>query len=266
MALTPSGLFYELCPTPTDAPVVVLSAGLGGSAAFWAPQTAALGGHFRLLANDHRGTGRSVRTLTDPHSVDAMAADIVEVMDSAGVDRAHVLGHAAGGLAGLAMALSHPQRLDRLVVVNGWARPDPHLRRCFDTRLHLLNDSGPQAYVHAQPLFLYPAGWISQNTARLEAEEPHHIAAFPDLDVMRRRIAALLAFDIEDRLPDIATPVLVCASADDMLVPLLSSRRLAAGLPNAVLDIAPWGGHAFTVTAPDAFNATVTAWLLGTAS
>ncbi|WP_411288165.1 pyrimidine utilization protein D [Phenylobacterium sp.] len=261
MARTPSGLCYEVHEGPAHAPAVVLSSGLGGSAAFWSPQMVALGAHFRLVSYDHRGTGRSVRDLTWPHSVQSMADDIVEVMDAAGLASAHVVGHAAGGLAGLALALSAAKRLDRLVVVNGWAAPDPHIRRCFDTRLSLLNDSGPRAYVHAQPLFLYPANWISENAARLAAEEAHHVADFPSLEVMRARIVALLAFDIADRLSDIAHRVLVAASADDMLVPLLCSRRLAAGLPKASLEIAPWGGHAYTVTAPDDFNATLLRFL-----
>ena len=261
MATTPTGLFYEVHDGPPGAASLILSAGLGGSAGFWAPQMAALTAAFRVIGYDHRGTGRSVRDLTRPHSVEAMADDIAEVMDAAGEERAHLLGHAAGGLAGLALALKHPDRLDRLVVVSGWVAPDPHIRRCFDTRLHLLGDSGPAAYVHAQALFLYPANWISRNTARLDAEEPHHLAAFPSLEVMRQRIGALLAFDIAARLGDIQTPTLVYASADDMLVPVLCSEQLAAGLPNGVLEIAPWGGHGFTVTAPDQFNARVTAYL-----
>ncbi len=262
---TVDGLYYEVHGDPVaDRATVILSAGLGGSGAFWAPQMDALLGRFRVVLYDHRGTGRSVRTLTDPHSVAAMGEDIVKVMDALGLDRAHVVGHAAGGNAGLAMALDHPDRIGRLVVVNGWSRPDPHIKRCFDTRLALLNNTGIAAYVHAQPLFLYPADWLSANHARLEAEEVHHIHGFPDPDVMRARIQALLAFDIDADLERIRCPVLVSASADDMLVPLACSRRLAERLPNAALDIAPWGGHGFTVTAAEAFNASVVAFLEGT--
>lgn len=262
MPLTPSGLFYELHEGPSrNAPAVVLSAGLGGSPAFFAPQMAALKARFRVVGYDHRGTGRSVHTLTRPHSAEAMAADIVEVLDAAGIERAHVIGHAAGGIAGLALALAAPERLDRLVAINAWAWPDPHIRRCFDVRLAILKDSGPAAYVHAQPLFLYPATWISQNAARLEAEEAHHLAAFPGAEIVRARIEALLAFDIRDRLGEIATPVLLAASADDMLVPVTCSERMAAALPSATLAVFPWGGHAFTVTAPDDFNAAVVAFL-----
>jgi aminoacrylate hydrolase len=261
---TVDGLYHEVHGGPAAGrETVILSAGLGGSGAFWAPQMAALLSRFQVVLYDHRGTGRSVRTLTQPHTVAAMGDDIVKVMDALGLDRAHVVGHAAGGNAGLAMALNHPDRIGKLVVVNGWSRPDPHIRRCFDTRLALLNDIGVAAYVHAQPLFLYPADWISAHHARLQAEEPHHIAGFPPLDVMRARIQALLTFDIDADLPAITCPVLVSASADDMLVPLSCSRRLAERLPDATLDIAPWGGHGFTVTAPEAFNRAVVNFLSG---
>lgn len=262
---TADGLYYELHDAGPDdmREVVVLSSGLGGSGAFWAPQMAALTQRFRVLLYDHRGTARSVRTLHDDHSVGRMADDIVTVLDEVGLAKAHVVGHAAGGLAGLSMALNHPGRLARLVVVNGWAAPDPHLARCFATRISLLNDSGPAAYVHAQPLFLYPADWISENHDRLALEEPHHVAGFPTREVMLARIQALLDFNIESRLGDIPHPVLVSASADDMLAPVTCSRRLAERLPNATLDIVPWGGHGFTVTAPDAFNASLVAFLSG---
>jgi aminoacrylate hydrolase len=262
-ALTDDGLYHEIHRGPEGADAVILSAGLGGSGNFWAPQMAALTARFDVILYDHRGTGRSARDLADPHTVDCMADDIVGLMDDLALGSAHVAGHAAGGLAGLSMALRYPDRIGRLAVVNGWSRPDPHVARCFEARIHLLQDTGPEAYVRAQPIFLYPANWISQNTARIEADEPHMIAGFPDRDTMLARIQALLDFDIDGRLPEIACPVLVSASADDMLVPVLCSERLAERLPNATLDVVPWGGHAFTVTAPDAFNSTLSAFLAG---
>jgi aminoacrylate hydrolase len=258
---TPDGLYYEVHEGPEGAPAVVLSADLGGSGHFWKPQMAKLTGLFTVVLYDHRGTGRSDRTLPLPHSVDHMAADIVRVMDDAGIAKAHVVGHAAGGLAGLALALNHPARLDRLCVVNGWSRPDPYIARCFEARTGLLTGVGPAAYVRAQPIFLYPASWIAQNAASVADEEAQAIAHFPATEVMLARIQALLAFDIEARLGEIAHPVLVAASSDDMLVPMLCSDRMAVGLPNATLDVAPWGGHAFTVTAPGRFNWILSAFL-----
>ncbi len=259
------GVHYEVHSDGPDdrRDVVVLSAGLGGSGAFWAPQMEALTGRFRVVLYDHRGTGRSDRELPSPYAVADMARDIARIIDALGEAAVHVIGHAAGGLTGLQLALDSRSKVLSVAVVNGWSRPDPHIARCFRTRISLLNDSGPEAYVHAQPLFLYPADWISQNAARLAEEEVHHLAGFQGRDNMLARINALLALDIDDRLGEIVCPVLVSASADDMLVPSLCSRRLAERLPNAVLDVAPWGGHAFTATVPDAFNATLIAFLSG---
>ena len=257
------GLYYEVHDGPRGAASVILSAGLGGSGAFFAPQMETLTARFRVVLYDHRGTGRSDRALPSPYAVDHMAQDLAAIIDALGGGAVHLVGHAAGGLAGLQLASDRPERVRSLVVINGWSRPDPHIARCFRTRISLLKDSGPEAYVHAQPLFLYPADWISVNAARLAEEEVHHLAGFQGRDNMLARINALLAFDIDDRLGEIACPVLVSASADDMLVPSVCSHRLAERLPNALLDLAPWGGHAFTATAPDAFNATLVAFLTG---
>ena len=254
------GLHYEVHGAGDE--VVLLSAGLGGSGAFFAPQMDALTGRYRVVLYDQRGTGRSDRALPSPYAVSHMAQDVAAIIESVG-GPAHVVGHAAGGLVGLQLALNRPDLLRSLTVINGWSRPDPHIARCFRTRISLLNDSGPEAYVRAQPLFLYPANWISQNADRLAEEEVHHIASFQGRENMLARINALLAFDIDDRLGDITAPVLVSASADDMLVPSLCSERLAQRLANATLDIVPWGGHAFTATAPDQFNTTLLAFLGG---
>lgn len=252
------GLHYEIRGEGDQ--VVVLSAGLGGLGSFFAPQMATLTARYRVVLYDQRGTGRSDRALPSHYAVSHMADDIATVIEAVGTP-AHVVGHAAGGLSGLQLALDRPRLLRSLTIINGWSRPDPHIARCFRTRISLLNDSGPEAYVHAQPLFLYPANWISENAARLAEEERHHIAGFQGRETMLARINALLEFDIDARLGDIATPVLVSASADDMLVPSLCSERLAQRLRNATLDIVPWGGHAFTATAPDAFNTTLFAFL-----
>lgn len=254
-----AGLYWEE-HGPADAPPVILSPGLGGSAAYWTPNLAELASSHRVILYDHRGTGRSDRALPPDLDVDMMADDVLALMDGLGLERAGLVGHAAGGVIGLALALKAPERLERLVIVNGFAKAGPHFRRCMETRLALLHGSGVAAFVRAQPLFLYPARWISDNFARLEAEEEGQIAHFQGAANVEARIAALAAFDIEARLGEIATPTLLIAAEDDMLVPASCSERLAEGLPDATLA-AMTGGHACNVTEPIYFNHILREWL-----
>jgi len=215
-----------------------------------------------VVTYDQAGTGRLRSTeLPSGYAIADMADQVVEVLDATKTDTCHFVGHALGGLAGIDLALRTPRRLRSLTVVNGWATADAHTRRCFEVRVALLKGAGEGAYVRAQPIFLYPATWISENTERLDAEEEHMVKGFPATDVMLARIEALLAFDIDAKLRKIMAQVLVSASADDMLVPVSCSKRLAERLPNATLDITPWGGHGMSVTDPDVFNSTLVEFL-----
>lgn len=240
--------------TGRGAEAVVLSAGLGGAAAFWAPQRALLEQHFRVVAFDHRGTGANAGPLPDGYSIAHMADDVVAVLDEAGIGRAHLLGHALGGLVGLEMGRRHPARLARLVAVNAWAKVDRHSERCFDIRIGILQAQGPAAYVAAQPLFLHTAPFMSAHHDRISAEVAHGTAHFQGAANLLKRIGALRAFDARADLPAIAAPTLAAASRDDLLVPWTASRALADGLPNAEFWLTPEGGHAFTVEQPDVFN------------
>lgn len=257
-----AGLYYEEHGAP-HAPPVILSSGLGGSASFWAPNIPALAEHFRVIAYDHRGTGRSDRALPPIVAVDNFADDILALMDALAIERAHLIGHAAGGVAGLSLALKAPERIDRLVVVNGWASPDPHFLRCFEMRLALLRLAGPKAYLRAQPIFLYPPNWVSDHSDELDAELMHQIESFPGVGTMEKRIKALAGFDISDRLSEITARTLVIASQDDMLVPPRAGEALAMGIAKSGFGRPEYGGHAVNVTDADNFNNFLVDWMTG---
>ena len=237
-----------------DAPTLVLSSGLGGAAAFWTPQLPALSQDYRVLVYDQLGTNRSPATLPAGYSIESMAVELLELLDTQGIRRCHFIGHALGGLVGLQIALLRPQLLQSLVPINAWSSPNPHSARCFAVRLKLLHDSGPAAYVQAQSLFLYPADWIAANSERLARDDAHALAHFPAMMNLVRRIEALLAFDIEAELPRITTPTLLIANRDDMLVPWQRSQHLADVMPNAQLALLNYGGHASSVSDSEPFN------------
>jgi aminoacrylate hydrolase len=248
-----AGLWYEW-HGPDDGPVLILSPGLGGSGSYWAPNLAALTRRHRVLVYDHRGTGRSGSLGDGPVSIASMAADVRELTEALEIRRPSFLGHAIGGM----IALELGDVLARRVIVNGWPRLDPHTERCFDVRLDLLRSGGPEAYVRAQPIFLYPAGWSSMNSGMLDIEAEHQLERLPPAETIERRIAAARAFELR---PGPVCPTLLVAAADDVLVPAHCSELLAGELVGARVERLPWGGHACNVTDPDSFNRVVLEFL-----
>ena len=251
-----AGLYYETHGDPA-APPLILSSGLGGSASYWGPNIPALAEHFHVIAYDHRGTGRSDRALPQ---VD-LSADVMLLLDALNITEAHFVGHAAGAVAGLMMALDWPHRMSKLILVNGWGEPDPHFARCFEARLALLRNSGVEAYVRAQPIFLYPADWSSRHNAELDQEAARQIAGFPAIESMEKRIDFLRHFDISDNYKNIDAPTLALAADDDMLVPASCSRTLWDQVPGCEFELMQWGGHACNVTDPLTFNRIVLEFL-----
>lgn len=245
---------FDVHDGPDNAETVLLSSGLGGAAGYWAAQIDALRRRYRIVAYDQAGTGRTGGTLPADHSIAAMADEAASVLDASGTPAAHFVGHALGGLVGLALAQRRSGRLRSLTVVSGWAAAHAHTRRCFDVRLALLEHEGPGAYVKAQPIFLFPADWLAANEARAAREEAHGLTTFQGVGNLKARIAALLAFDARPGLTAIKLPTFVVAARDDVLVPSLMSEELAAGIAGARLHLAPWGAHAFNVTEPATFN------------
>jgi aminoacrylate hydrolase len=186
---------------------------------------------------------------------------MLEILDASNTPSCQMVGHALGGLVALQLALDAPARLNSLVLINAWSKPNPHSARCFDSRLTLLAAGGPKAYVAVQPIFLYPAAWCAANQQRIEDEVAHGLAHFQGESNLRTRISALRAFDIDSRLEEIKLPVLVSTALDDILVPWTSSERLAQALGAAELDKFDYGGHGHNVTKTDRFNASLLEFL-----
>ena len=247
--------------TDVGAPTVLLCSGLGGAAHYWAGQVPALAKDFRVIAYDQNGTGRSAAALPLGYAITDMAAEVATLLDTLDVRQAHFVGHALGGLIGLQLALDRPALVDRLILVNAWARTHPHTLRCFAARKNLLLNTGVAAYVQAQPLFLYPAAWLADRQDWLAEQDAAGIAHFPPSETVLRRIEAIEAFDLTAAIPTIAAPALVIATRDDVLVPCTCSISLADHLPEVQLKLLDHGGHACNVTDPVGFDALLRGFL-----
>ena len=152
------------------------------------------------------------------------------------------------------LLLDRPDALTALVCVNGWLTLSAHTRRCFLVRERLLHAGGAQAWVEAQPLFLYPAEWMASRLPRLEAEDALAISHFQGKENLLKRLNALKQADFSRRAAAITCPTLIISAADDLLVPASCSRVLQAAIPGSQLAEMAWGGHACNVTDTATFN------------
>jgi pimeloyl-ACP methyl ester carboxylesterase len=125
---------YETSQGPISAaeagngPVLLAIHGLGGTKASFLPTIGALADAFRVIAVDLPGFGDSVKPLRAPFDAPYFAGVMAEVLDAVGAERAHVVGNSMGGRVGIEMALTLPERVDRLVLLSpamAWLRPRP---------------------------------------------------------------------------------------------------------------------------------------------
>lgn len=109
-------LHYEVCGVGRD---IVLCHGFSGSHQDWFHPIADLAHQYRVIAMDHRGHGSS-QAPTSPaaYSIKAFAQDVVALMGVAGVKRCCLWGHSMGGFIALEIALSHPELVAALVLVD----------------------------------------------------------------------------------------------------------------------------------------------------
>jgi aminoacrylate hydrolase len=123
-----------------QGPALILGAGLGGVGAYWAPNLARLTAHFTVYLFDQRGTGRSSREPV--HSIEQMSADLIAVMEDAGLARAMYLGHSTGGAIGVATALDHPDRITSMMIYASTTCGDAYRRKVLGLRSKLFSGLG----------------------------------------------------------------------------------------------------------------------------
>lgn len=230
-----------------EGPPLVLLHGLGSCTLDWFPVTPGLAPAYRLILVDLRGHGESSRTLEGGYGIKPMSDDVIRVLDELGVERAHLLGLSLGGCVALQLAVKHPARVNRMIVVNSFARLRHQGIRTFVSRLSrlyaALKGMDALARVVATSLFDDPE-YQAITYERIRQN---------DLGVMRQTMLALARFNILDDLKRIQAPTLVLIGDRDRTVSPLCAYDMMARIPRARLRVIADAGHALPYDQPEAF-------------
>src|SRR3569832_1011134 len=116
---TSSGLKLYFEDVGTGPPFILLH-GFGTHGGCWDECVQGYKRFFRVLLPDMRGCGRS-DTAPPGYSTKDLSADIVALMDGAGIQRAHFAGWSLGGAVGVELAIAHPERLLSLSMHSSFA-------------------------------------------------------------------------------------------------------------------------------------------------
>ncbi|WP_342641139.1 alpha/beta fold hydrolase [Rhodoligotrophos ferricapiens] len=250
-----------------SGPALILVSGLGGRGAFWRPLVSELAQSFTVVTYDHLATGRSSR-VSGPFSVSGMAADLLCLISELDLERPTLIGHSTGGAILQELALIRSEKVGRLVLSATWAAPCPYFRALFASRLAMLDRAGLDEYRRMGVVLQYPPYWARDHEElflnEMEAPPPANLEL--ETEIVRARIAAVLAHDRLADLPKISAPTLVVTAADDMIVPAYHSETLAREIPGAGLAMLPRGGHFVPRTEPRAYVDALIPFLTETAS
>jgi 3-oxoadipate enol-lactonase len=239
---------HHLLDGPEDAPVLVLPCSLGTTTALWEPQLASLGRSHRLLRYDHRGHGGSP-VPPGPYAMEDLGRDALDLLDELGLVRVSWCGLSLGGMVGMWVAGTAPERIDRLVLACTAARmPAPE---AFRERAAQVRAEGLEPIADG-----VVARWLTGETARTR---PDVVRRFRELLVATpvegyaACCDALADWDFVDRLAAIEAPTLVVAGSEDRSTPAEQTQELADGIPDASLATIPGAAHLANVERPDAF-------------
>lgn len=248
---------------------VLLIMGLGGRAADWGtPFPTALAARYRVVRVDNRGVGESPRA-PGGYELGDLARDAVAVLDALEAERAHVIGISMGGMISQLVAIEHPTRVHRLVLIathhggRGLTPPHPDAMALFDPSEFLSVGRDPAAMMRrtlgviASPGFPERRPEVVLEMMSNARERPTHGSAF------MAQLQAILGSDRSDRVREIRQPTLVVHGQDDKLIPPANGRSLAERIPGARLVLMDGVGHMPMLEAPDELSGVVMEFLEG---
>lgn len=224
-----------------SGPPLLLIHGLGYARWGWEPLVPLLAKRWRAISFDNRGIGES-SSPPGPYTAAQMADDAVAVLDAAGVDDAVVVGTSLGGMIAQELALTHPGRLNALVLICttpgvtlGHPMPAATLRLLAEAS-NLEPEVALRRFVENA---LGPAP-DPETVARILA---HRLASPQDPAGWAAQAAAGTTYDGADRAASIEVPTLVISGTADRVVDFRNSQVLGELIPNSRVELIDDAGH-----------------------
>lgn len=218
-------------------PVLLIHGGLG-NADIWANQVIDLMKDHMVIVADSRGHGRSTRT-EEPFGYDLMASDYLALLDFLKVDKVDLVGWSDGGIIGLDIAMSHPERLDHL----------------FAHAANITTD-GVDPTVGDDPVFMgIYANWMGEEYARLSPTPDQFDAFIAQISEMWAREPNWT----DDQVKAITVPTAVVAGEYDEAILRPHTEKIAGLIPGSTLVILPQASHFAMLQAPEDYNAAIRA-------
>jgi 3-oxoadipate enol-lactonase len=230
---------------PPGAPVLVLGNSLGTSRAVWTRQVPALAARFRLLRYELPGHGGSPAA-DGPYPISRLGASVLRLLDHHGIERAAYCGISLGGMIGMWLAASSPDRIGALGLVCTSAYLPP--ASGWLARAEQVRAAGMAAIVER-----LLGRWF---TPAFAAREPDVTAAFgADLESTDAAgyaacCEAIAAMDLRPVLGSVTAPTLVLSAAEDPATPPAHGAMIARAIPGARLRVVRGAAHLANVSKP----------------
>jgi 3-oxoadipate enol-lactonase len=239
-----TGLSFRWDGRP-DVPVLVLGPSLGTTLHVWDEVIVQLMARWRILRFDLPGHNRSSAP-PGSYTMATLADRVLGLLDRHRLQTVAFGGISISGAIGQQLAIDHPSRVNRLILICTAARfadPDHWIARAARVRaegMHWLADTAAERWLTAAYAATHPA----------ETDRLRGMLADCDPDGYARCCEALAGFDSRHALADIGVPTLVVAGKEDPVTPAARARDLAVGIPGARLHIVSQASHLATVEHP----------------
>jgi pimeloyl-ACP methyl ester carboxylesterase len=242
-----------------DGPAIVFSHGFAMDHEMFAPQVDVLRDRWRCITWDERAHG-ATETTPDPFTYWDSASDLLGLLDHLGIERAVLAGMSQGGYLSLRAALTAPDRVRALVLIDTQAAvEDPEKVGGYDQLIDLWTgpDGPPQEVLDLVAAVILGDGW--EGTPEWQAKW----RKIPAQNI-RQAYETLTTRenDVADRLSELSVPTLVIHGDQDAAIDVPSAEAMAKAL-NGEIVLVPGGGHAANLTHPAESNAALVRFLDG---